>query len=730
MFDKSGIIIGLPHCGSLKKGDLFRAVLMATVCMAAVGGARAQSADDAATLEPIVVEGAGEAADGPVKGYVAKRSKTATKTDVPLEKTPQSVSVVTADQMADQGVKSVAEALRYTPGLFAEYRGASNLHDETFLRGYYYAPRFLDGLLFGSNSLGQIDPYLLERVEVLKGPSSVLYGEARPGGLINLVSKRPTGEASHEVQATVGTDGRVEGAFDLADKVPGSDTLSYRLVGKAARADTMEDGLDTKRLAVAPSIMWQPDNQTKVTVQAFYQNEPEAGFRNFREAKGSLTPTAYGYIPRDFLVSDPNVQKSEREQASIGYQAEHRFDNGVTLRQNARVTDIDTAYQTLTWGSLQADGKTITRTGSGGTEDMLQFVIDNSAEVKVSTGPLEHTVIGGFDYRYSVVDYAWGYDYTVPSIDWTNPVYNVTSLNLSSGRTDTKTKASQAGLYLQDQIEIGRLNLLFGGRQDWATTDIDDNLTGTTTSFDSSATTGRAGAVYDLGLGFSPYVSVATSFEPVLTAAPTGSDPFDPSTAIQYEAGVRFAPEGYGFSVSAAVYELTQQNVLYRETSSSPWQQTGEIRTRGFELEGRAEITDNFSVLAAYSYTDQEVTEAAQANIVGKTPARIPLNQASIWGKYEFSDGPLNGLGLGLGLRYIGESWGDATNTFKVPDTLLLDASVSYDFGALDKDFENVSLQVNATNLTDEFYTASCASAYACFVGAGRSVTATLKYKW
>lgn len=698
--------------------------------MAPAGGARAQSADGTTTLEPIVVEGAGEVADGPVKGYVAKRSKTTTKTDVPIEKTPQSISVITADQMADQGVKSVAEALRYTPGLFAEYRGASNLHDETFLRGYYYAPRFLDGLLFGSNSLGQIDPYLLERVEVLKGPSSVLYGEARPGGLINLVSKRPTGEASHEVQATVGSDGRLEGAFDLTDKVPGSDALSYRLVGKAARADTMEDGLDTKRLAVAPSIMWQPDNQTKFTVQAFYQNEPEAGFRNFREAKGSLTPTAYGYVPRDFLVSDPHVQKSEREQASIGYQAEHRFDNGITLRQNARITDIDTAYQTLTWGSLQSDGKTITRSGSGGTEDMLQFVIDNSAEAKVSTGALEHTIIAGFDYRYSVVDYAWGYDYTVPSIDWTNQVYNVTSLNLSSGRSDTKTKASQAGLYLQDQIELGRLNLLFGGRQDWATTDIDNNLNGTTTSFDSSATTGRAGAVYDLGWGLSPYLSVATSFEPVLTAAPAGSDPFDPSTAIQYEAGLRFAPEGYGFSVGAAVYELTQQNVLYRETSSSPWQQTGEIRTRGFELEGRAEITDNFSLLAAYSYTDQEVTEAAQANILGKTPARIPLNQASVWGKYEFSNGPLNGLGLGLGLRYIGESWGDATNTFKVPDTLLVDASVSYDFGALDKDFENVSLQVNATNLTDEFYTASCASAYACFVGAGRSVTATLKYKW
>lgn len=709
---------------------VLRSLLLASVFSTTINSAMAQSAGAGATLEPIVVEGAGEAGDGPVKGYVAKRSKTATKTDVPLEKTPQSVSVVTAEQIADQGAKSVAEALRYTPGLFAEYRGASNLHDETFLRGYYYAPRFLDGLLFGSGSLGQVDPYLLERVEVLRGPSSVLYGEARPGGLINLVSKRPTGEKAGEIQTTVGTDNRVEAAFDVMDKLPGSDTVSYRLVGKAAKADTMEDGLKTRRLSVAPSVMWSPDDQTKVTVHAFYQNEPDAGYRNFREAKGTLTPTAYGYVPRDFLVSDPNVQKSTREQASIGYQAEHRFDNGVTIRQNARVTDINTDYATLTWGALQADGKTITRTGSGGTEDMLQFVIDNNAEAKVSTGPLEHTLIGGVDYRYSVVDYAWGYDYTVPSIDWTNPVYNVTSLNLSSGRSDTKTKASQVGVYLQDQIEVGKLNLLFGGRYDWATTDIDNNLNGTTTGFDASAATGRAGAVYDLGWGLKPYVSVSTSFEPVLTAAPAGSDPFDPSTAIQYEAGLRFAPEGYGFDIRGAVYELTQQNILYRETSSSPWQQTGEVRTRGAELEARAEITDNISLLAAYSYTDQEVTESAQANILGKTPARIPLHQASIWGKYEFNDGPFSGLGLGLGLRYIGESWGDATNTFKVPDTLLLDASLSYDFGKLDKDFENVSLQINATNLTDEFYAASCASSTACFVGAGRAVSATIKYKW
>jgi iron complex outermembrane receptor protein len=705
--------------------------VMVAALLASTGVALAQEAtEDAAQLGTITVQTDVETGNGPVVGYVAKRSTAGTKTDTPLNKTPQSVSVVPAQQIEDQDAKSVAQALRYSAGISTEYRGSSNLHDEMFVRGFSYVPRFVNGLLYGDNSLGQIDPYLLERVELLRGPSSILYGQANPGGIVNLVTKRPVEETLREVEVGIGTNQRAWLGFDFSDAVPGNDDLHYRIVGTASRADTEENYLKTERFSIAPSLTWSPDEQTSFTVEALYQNDPEAGYRNFMDAEGTIYPTSFGYVPTDFLVSDPDYQKSTRTQAYIGYSFEHEFENNVTIRQNARYGVIDQTYNTLVWGSLSTDDKTITRSASDQTQLQHQFVIDNQVQAVVDTGPLQHTLLAGLDYRYTTTDNLVGRG-SANSIDWTNPTYGNVSVTGYSISTDATTKASQLGLYLQDQIEVGRLNVMAGLRYDWADTKVDDQTSSNAdASLDDQALTWRLGAIYDIGWGISPYASYTTSFEPVTQAPAAGQDAFDPTTAQQFEVGVKYAPEGANWYVTASYYDLTQQNVLTRKEWFDPYRQIGEIASKGVELEAHAELSDNLSLVASYSHINQEVTKTLVSSELGKSPTRVPIDQASLWAKYEFLDGPLAGLGIGGGVRYLGDSWGDSENTFKVDSATLFDASISYDFSLKSPELEGLKLQVNATNLADEKYVASCASKYACFYGSGRSVTASLKYSW
>ncbi|WP_155956441.1 TonB-dependent siderophore receptor [Rhizobium sp. CF080] len=720
-----------------------RMVLLAASSIVILNVAAAQEQPQQDTeLQPIVIRGEGaEKGNGPVDGYVARQSLTGTKTDTPIAKTSQSISVVSKDQMQDQNAQSVAEALRYTPGVFTEYRGASNLKDELFARGFYYVPRYLDGLFLGSDlSYAKIDPYLLERVELLSGPSSVLYGQTNPGGIVNMVSKKPTDTPFHEVEISVGTDRYFSAGLDLSDKI--DETLSYRFVVSGLTRDLQEDFTKQKSVAIAPSLTWAPDAGTSLTILGGYQNEPDAGYRNFLDAAGTVYPIAgFGYVPRDFFVSDPNYERAEREQAWIGYQFEHQLSDEITFRQNARYHWVDWLHHTLVYGSASADPSTgantvVSRSASGGTDVWHQVTVDNQLEAKFDTGIAQHTLLGGMDFQYRHRDYQWGRA-SVPSINMADPQYggfDYSSVVLSTSDLQT-LKAWQTGIYLQDQIEIDRLNLLAGVRYDRAGTDIDDRLASNNDqSYNDGAFTWRAGALYTFDNGIAPYVSYATSFEPSLYAPPAGKSAFSPTTAKQFEIGVKYAPEGSNLLLTAAYYDLTQNDVVNGAwdpgVGAMVYSQIGKIHNRGVELSARAELTDSLSVIAGYSYIDSEVKESVDASTIGKTPPRIPQNQASLWATYAFHEGALEGLTLGGGVRYTGKSWGNDTNTFKVDDVTLFDAMLSYDFGAANLDWQGLSLQVNVKNIADEKFVASCASAYACFYGEGRSVVASLKKRW
>lgn len=707
--------------------------------------AHAEETEGAIVLDTVTLTG-GDRAGGPVQGYTAKRSATGTKTDTPIARTPQSIAVVPKDQMEDQHVDSVAEALRYTPGVFADYRGASNLRDEVFVRGFYYAPRYLDGLLLSGNnaSYAKIDPYLLERVELLSGPSSVLYGQGSPGGLINMVSKAPTEDPLHSVEFSYGTDRYMSASFDVSDKIPGSETVSYRLAGTGLGTVLQENFAKARSYAIAPSFTFAPDAGTTLTVLAGAQHEPKAGFRNFLDADGTVRPIAgYGYVPRDFFVSDPGFERIERDQAWIGWQFSHEIDEVFTVRQNARYHEVDFDQYTLTYGSAALSPISGARTqigriagGGGGKDRWGQFGIDNQLQAEFDTGPLSHTLLAGLDYRTSSRDYTWGRNFTVPPIDLADPRYGTIDYGavVLNPTDDLNLDARQTGLYLQDQVAIGRLDLMAGLRQDFAETDIDDHLRGATTSYSDDALSGRVGAVYTFDNGIAPYVSYSTSFEPSLQVAPKGQAPFSPTTAEQVEIGVKYAPESASTVLTAALYDLTQNDVVIGAYDPAAgafvYRQIGEIHNRGLELSARSEITESLSLIGSYAYIDSEIVDSPDAATVGKTPARIPAHQASIWGKYTFLSGLPEGLSLAAGVRYIGKSHGNDANTFEVDAATLLDAAVTYDFGAIRSEWKGTTLQINAKNIADKTYVASCANAFACFYGSGRSVMATLKSEW
>ncbi|MBO0345599.1 TonB-dependent siderophore receptor [Roseibium sp. CAU 1637] len=698
--------------------------LAASVSVLALASAQTRAQAQEIQLEKVTVNSSAETATGPVEGYVAELSRTGTKTDTPLSKTPQSISVVPTEQIEDQGAENIAEALRYTPGVYSDYRGDQTVLDEVFMRGFQYVPVFVNGLDYGTNRLGSWNSYLLERVEVLRGPSSVLYGAATPGGLVNLVTKKPTGLNKREVEILTGLDNKIGVGVDWQGTIDDAGVWSYRIVGQAQREDSEVNDIIEQGFAISPSLRWSPTADTSLTLSAMYNHEPDAGYKNFRTAAGTLFASSGGWIPADVPFSNPNVDESIVTQGQVAYEFEHRFNDMFKFRQNAAYNNIDTAFTSVLHrgvsGNLLTSGVATNR-----DTDLQQVVVDNQLQTDFATGALTHTLLTGADYKYTTTNYLGLFDRNVPDQDWTTSNYPAYTPNWSV-QSQYEAEAQQIGLYAQDQIEIGNLNISVGGRYDWATQDYNNQSAGTTETFDESAFTGRIGAIYNFENGISPYVSYSTSFEPSFQVDSNGK-PLDPTTGQQIEAGVKFAPVGGNFQVIASIFQLYQQNIASSDGINT--YQTGEVRSQGVELEARAKLTDNLSVIAGYSYVDAETTKDEQAANVGLRPAMIPETMASVWGKYDFFDGALEGLGLGLGVRYIGEST-TMDNVYTIKSATLLDAMASYDFSRFGNSFEGLKLQVNGSNLLDRRYVSACNTTTTCFLGQGRTVTAKLKYTW
>lgn len=676
-----------------------------------------------------------ESVTAPTKGIVAKESASGTKTATPLRKTPQTISVVTRDQMNDQQPASVADALGYSSGVVTSYRGNSNRNDEVISRGFRYAPKLLDGLHYGLSSenggAGQLDPWLLERVEMVHGPAGVLYGQVSPGGLLMMTSKRPTAESIHEVKLSTGNRHYGEAAFDFGGKLNDDNTLFYRLNGIANTKSEFVKNSKQQRMAIAPAITWLPNEDTSFTLLTSYQNDPKAGSRNFLPRSGTLYTTPEGFtVPYDLNVSDSDFTKSKREQTSIGYSLDHSFNDAVSFTQNLRYSHRNEDYKYLVYGYDYSD-HVITRLPQHEETMTNEFNVDNQLKGLFETGDVSHTVLGGLDYRYSHIDLklsrAYGTQY---NLDWTNPGRIDINENDLSLATSTLKTLNQYGVYLQDQMAWNNWNLVLSGREDWSQVRTQDRLANTDLTYNDSAFTGRAGLLYAFDNGISPYISYSTSFEPVLAQPAPGADPLKPTTGAQTEVGVKFQPVGSNTMMTVSWFDINQKNVLSSIEGTRYYNQIGKVNSQGIETEIHAQPTPEIKLIAAYTYTDATTKESDTAAEVGHSPAAIPRHAASAWGSYSFLDGALDGLTVGTGVRYVGKAGADSTGEYYVPHYTLYDAMVKYELGQAVPALKGTSLQFNAQNLTDEHYVASCSNAYACFYGSGRTFVASVDYRW
>ncbi|MBY4840203.1 TonB-dependent siderophore receptor [Pantoea sp. DY-5] len=676
-----------------------------------------------------------ESVTSPLQGYVAKESAAGTKTATPLRKTPQSISVITREQMDDQAAASVADALSYSSGVLTNYRGNSNRNDEIIARGFRYAPKFLDGLSYGlsgqAGAAGQIDPWLLERVEMIHGPASVLYGQVNPGGIVAMTSKRPTAQSIHKVQLSTGNQHLGEAAFDFGGKLNDDNTLFYRLNGIASTKHEFVKDNKQQRMAIAPAITWLPNADTSFTLLTMYQNEPKAGYRNFLPASGTLKESSAGFIPYDFNVSDPSFNEAKREQTSIGYIFEHNLSDNVSFTQNLRYSNMDESYKYLVYTFDADNDHSINRRPQHDKIKSKELGLDNQLKATFETGNIAHTVLGGLDYKWSDVDNKlWRDSGDQYILDWANPTrisINESDLTLT---TSTRKKLDQVGVYLQDQLEWNRWNLLLSGRHDWSEVRTQDRTDNSQTQQNDDKFTGRAGLLYAFDNGISPYVSYSTSFEPNLNSGAPGTDPFKPTTGEQTEVGVKYQPVGWDAVFTVSAFDITQKNITAYNSVTGYNEQIGKVRSKGIETEAHAQITPEIKLLAAYTYTDAVTKESSITQRIGHSPSSIPRHAASAWGSYTFLDGVLSGFTLGSGVRYTGTAPADEIGVDKVPHYTLYDAMAKYELGEAANSLRGTTLQLNVNNIADKHYVASCSNESACFYGSGRTIVASVSYSW
>ncbi|WP_423602050.1 TonB-dependent siderophore receptor [Sphingomonas sp. MS122] len=766
-----------------------RAALIACA-LAAPSLAAANDSDDTDT-------GDGRAGETVViTGVNTRGTGSGTKTDTPLMETPQSITVIDGAELELRNVQSINQALGYVAGVSPNQRGGMvTRYDQLILRGF--APGvYQDGmrLIAGPYSMPQIDFNRIERIDIVKGPASVLYGNSTPGGLVNLVSKLPEATAFGRVELQAGNYDTLRAVADVNQPLDRDGRLLFRIVGGWQQSDGLTEGTFSERYHVSPMLTFAPTDRTSLTLLAAYQHSPSGGGYSGVPAYGSVLPNPFGELPRDINTGDPGYERYDHRQKAIAAFFRHEFNESLSFRSNLRFQNNELSYRQLyvagfarTADGLSSDYSTIIRGGGGADEDFDTLTLDNHFAAKFATGPVQHNVLVGIDYQNITGENFQQFNTgvsndpqtSIPNLSLFNPVYGGTLPSfdltvLSPGYINTYGKRTQVGLYLQDQIAIGRLQLIASGRFDWydQTTRNKKLAVGqanAATFLSQSAFTARLGALYEFEFGLSPYVSYSESFEPqtgsryVPGSSPLRTEPFEPVTGQQYEAGLKFQPRGTNAIFTASVYDLRRQKVPVADPGapgnglpSNSQIQIGEVRVRGVELEGRGEVIRGLDVVFAGSYTDAIITQgtpAIRANAsTGAVPTTTGTRQlgtpewlASGFVSYDFGrnasvTGALGGLTLGGGVRYVGGS--DGTTQYAVINGLatfqrfttdsftLVDAVIGYDLGKASGALTGLSLAVNAANLFDARHVSACPFNNSCYFGAGRTVVGSVRFNW
>ncbi len=685
---------------------------------------------DSLTLDATNIDASGqESGDDEGNGYVARRSSVGTKTHTELVKIPQSVSVVTRDELNDRKSDNLSDALKYTPGFSSQPESFSRAADDYTLRGFNVGAGtggiLRDGMKLQSNPYdGSVEAYGLERVEVLKGASSVLYGQLSPGGMINTVSKRPTDTPLHEIGLEVGNYDRRQYTVDLGGPLDDQGQFSYRLTGLWRDSGTQVDHVGDDRRYIAPAFTWKPDEDTSLTVLASHQ-DTYTGFSPPMSYTLSTYSNTPGYkIGRDQFVGEPGYDHFNNRMDTLGYLFEHQVNDHLSINHSLRYFQANTNWDYLI--PVSVSGSQLLRRYSAREERSTGWTTDNNLNFTFEQGRWQHDLLVGVDYYHKTYDSHRFISATVaqlaPSLNLANPQYTGVGANTAAD-SGSDLHSSQMGLYLQDQITFDdKWVLLLGGRQDWAES--------VTTTFDTDAratrsdqkATGRVGLVYLADNGLAPYLSYSQSFQPASVSNPAYGNAFAPLEGEQYELGLRYQPPGSDSMISAAVYQLDQDNSLSLDSSTNTYVQYGKTRSKGVELEAKSKWGDNLDLSAGYAYTDTHVLQDQTASNVGKRIEGVPYNSASLWASYRLAAVGLDKLRIGGGARYTGTTrTTPSVYDGKIPAYTLVDALISYEVDS------HWQVQAKAQNLFDKKYL-YCNTT--CRYGDERSVMGSVTYRW
>ncbi|MER8414933.1 MULTISPECIES: TonB-dependent siderophore receptor [unclassified Mesorhizobium] len=686
----------------------------------AMGAGRAQevSPDDATQLETIVVTGKSDRVVGPDQTIVAEDTATGTKTDTPIVDVPASVSVVTQKELEARHVESLQQAVAYTSSVLTDEFGNDDRYDYIRIRGFDQTSlgTYRDGLtarIPAWFTASRLEPYGLQRVEVLKGSTSTLFGLNGPGGLVNAITKRPLDQKQGEIYTSYG-DGTKEVGVDFGGPIDPDGVWTYRLTGLAKDGDQGWDYSNDDRLYIAPALTIKPEEGTSLTILTDYYK---------RDGTGARGTPAGGNIDVGTFLGEPDFNRFNTEQVDIGYQFEHEFNENLTFRSNARYTHLSLDYAEVYGASLDP---TADRTAFSVDGVSNRYAFDNQLQYDTGWHGIDSKTLVGVDYANDNTreNILFG---TAGPIDINNPTYcGLSCINLGP-YVNWRVKQQAVGVYAQEQLTFDdRWIVTLGGRWDRVHTTADYLDSGTQDDDTASAFTKRAGLTYKFTPNLAVYANYSESFQPLVAPSANGyavSGSLKPQEGKQYEAGIKYKPDGFDGLFTAAVFDLTQTNVPTYVTPVVQ-QQIGKVGVRGIELEGKAAIAENLNLTLAYSYWDAEILEDGIGGNAGNRPQRVPRHLASAWVDYTLpEEGRRGDLTIGGGVRYIGQTYGDDANTTSIGGYALVDAAISY------KMTKDVTLALNATNLFDRKYLTT--SYYGTeFYGDRLKIVGTLKHSW
>ncbi|MEZ3136360.1 TonB-dependent siderophore receptor [Stutzerimonas kunmingensis] len=651
-------------------------------------------------LEEMQVTASAERADGPVQGYRATRSASATRTDTAIHETPQSISVVPAQVVEDIGATRLEDALDYAGGVERGNNFGGQGLTEFLVRGFSTQEFYRNGFAVNRGYPNMPDASTLERIEVLRGPASMLYGRGDPGGTFNIVSKQPQAERRTVLGSQVNTDGLRRGTLDTTGALDESAAFTYRLNLVAEGSDSFRDHVESERYNIAPVLRWQLSDDTALILEGDY-------LHNRHPMDRGLTryPNQAGDLSRDRFLGEESAGKLTNQNATTQLRLEHQLDSQWMLRGGIQYLDGSLDGGAVENNGLAADGRTVGRNYSERWLNWNDLAVQVNLEGHFDAAGLAHTLLLGVefdDFNYdSQIDRSGGATSDFP-IDLYDPVYGQPLPALTRTTTYDDENLKSYAFFLQDQIALTeRLTAQVGARLERFEQRYENKLT-PTGSWDQAhnAVSPRFGLIYDLTEELAVYANTSRSFKPN-RGADRSSQAFDPEKGIAHEVGIKYELPEHDLSVTAALFHITKENVLTSDPLDSNYQvAAGEARSRGFDISVAGNITPQWRVIGGYAYVDAEVTESSSASMpTGTRLANVPRHSFNLLDTYEFAEGPLAGLGVGMGVKYVGDRKGGATST-----AFDMDAYTTVDLLAYYPLTERVRLNLNLNNLFDEEY--------------------------